>query len=515
MAVAADSEAVDSVPAEDLAADSAAVAVFVADLAAAASAAVGGFRRRRIWRRWIPAAGGLGGGGLGGGGLGGGGLDAAGGGFRAGAGGLGGGAGGISGGEFRGAGGEFGAGGFNAGGRGGFGANGIGASEFRAGGFGGAEAGGFRAGGFGSEGFGGATPSRGQLNSFLGLPTDAGMSAAGSAIGARGAIAGPDGFAAGRAGAAGVVREGPNGTTVARGVAGAGGVAAGPGGAVSGGRAAGGTVVRGPDGNIYARGGSASRMSAYGSVGGYGHGGIYSSATYRRSATISCNRWAVGRNYFTPAWTASHPWAWAPVGFTAAAWARAAWVPATWGSVSGWVGWDSARTYYDYGNNVTYQDNSVYYGDQPYASADDYAQQATTLADSAPADAGETSDQWLPLGVFGLMKNGQKSATLVLQIAVNHAGTVRGNAYDPTDDKTNTISGAVDKTTQRVAIRVEGQDGFVIDTGLYNLTQGQAPALLHTADGGTESDLLVRIKNPSGVQNGETADGAGGVTQPD
>ena len=39
---------------------------------------------------------------------------------------------------------------------------------------------------------------------------------------------------------------------------------------------------------------------------------------------------------------------------------------------------------YDYGTNITYQNNQVYYGNQPTASADDYYQQAATLAQARP-----------------------------------------------------------------------------------------------------------------------------------
>ena len=38
--------------------------------------------------------------------------------------------------------------------------------------------------------------------------------------------------------------------------------------------------------------------------------------------------------------------------------------------------------YYDYGENVTYDDGTVYYGDQPVASAEQYYAQAGQIADS-------------------------------------------------------------------------------------------------------------------------------------
>ena len=47
------------------------------------------------------------------------------------------------------------------------------------------------------------------------------------------------------------------------------------------------------------------------------------------------------------------------------------WRPCTWGALTGWVaaGWEEP-VYYNYGENVYYEDNTVYYGDQAIASAD-------------------------------------------------------------------------------------------------------------------------------------------------
>ena len=69
------------------------------------------------------------------------------------------------------------------------------------------------------------------------------------------------------------------------------------------------------------------------------------------------------------------------------------------------VGWAAGvqPIAYDYGNNVTYQDDQVYYGSQPVATAEQYYQQASTLAQSAPA-ADATADDWMPLGVFALVQ---------------------------------------------------------------------------------------------------------------
>ncbi len=85
---------------------------------------------------------------------------------------------------------------------------------------------------------------------------------------------------------------------------------------------------------------------------------------------------------FHPDWYHNHPGAWFAAGWAAGR----AWDWATWPAVGAWCGWDAgvAPVYYDYGANVTYQGDQVYYGTQPVATADQYYQQAAALAQSIP-----------------------------------------------------------------------------------------------------------------------------------
>ncbi len=435
-------------------------------------------------------------------------------------------------------------GGFHAGGYG------AGAADFHGGYGGGFHAGGFDAGGFHGGEFGAgavhggslnAPVNRGELNSFLGLPTDAGMHAAAGAAGGRDMVAGNEGAAAGRWGARGSVHEGPMGTTVAHGAAGAQGIAAGPGGVAAGGRAARGTVVEGPGGNVYAHGSTAGRgvaagpegveagryaahgsavrgpegnvyahgAAAGGAVAGHGYMGAYGthfySPTFCAARGAAAQRWWAGSRVFTPGWVAGHPWAWCPAGVAAAAWATTAWRVATWPLVDEWLAWGVEPGYYVYGNNVTYQDNEVYYGTQPVATEQEYYQQAATIAgsgDSAPAD----NTQWLPLGVFGLMTQDEKTPEMVFQLAVDKAGTIRGNYYDQASGTTSPVTGSVDKKEQRAAWTVGSNKEMVVETGLYNLTQETSTALVHYGPDHTQQFVLVRIKQPEdeGAQ-GETA----------
>ena len=54
----------------------------------------------------------------------------------------------------------------------------------------------------------------------------------------------------------------------------------------------------------------------------------------------------------------------------------------------------------------------------------------------------------------------------------------------------------MDKDTQRVAFRIGESDQIVVETGLYNLTQEQAPVLVHFGADKVENWLLVRLEAP-------------------
>ena len=57
---------------------------------------------------------------------------------------------------------------------------------------------------------------------------------------------------------------------------------------------------------------------------------------------------------------------------------------ATWGLLGGWIGYGAGEpSSYAYGENIYYEGDQVYYGDQPVATAEQYAQQADAIAASA------------------------------------------------------------------------------------------------------------------------------------
>ncbi len=227
---------------------------------------------------------------------------------------------------------------------------------------------------------------------------------------------------------------------------------------------------------------------------GYGSGFGPMSPSQRYTAAAAVRGGFNDYGAYGQGWYGDHPGAWACAGWRAGA----AWTPATWGAVGAWcsVPPQQAPVYYDYGSNVTYQDNSVNVDGQSAGSPEQYYQQASDLAQAGTKAEAPADGDWLPLGVFSLCKSDAPSANLLLQLALNKQGVVRGNYTDSKTNKTQPVHGSLDKQTQRVALTIGNNTSTVIETGLYNLTKDEAPALMHFGADRTEQWLLVRQKNP-------------------
>jgi hypothetical protein len=157
--------------------------------------------------------------------------------------------------------------------------------------------------------------------------------------------------------------------------------------------------------------------------------------------------------------------------------------------------------YYSYGDNVYYQDDSVYYGDQVVATAEEYAQQAEAIATSVP-ETKPAAEDWMPLGVFALTADGQPTGaepTMYLQLTVSKQGILAGTFQNTATGVVHPIEGMVDKQTQRAAWTAVDKTRPLMETGIVNLTQDSAPALVHFDDGTTQQWLMVRLDKPEGA----------------
>ena len=156
--------------------------------------------------------------------------------------------------------------------------------------------------------------------------------------------------------------------------------------------------------------------------------------------------------------------------------------------------------YYNYGENVYYDDGNVYYGDQQVATADEYAQQAEAIATSIPANVQPAPEDWMPLGVFAVTQDGESAddnPTMFLQLAVSKQGIIAGTFQNTSTGVVKSVEGMVDKETQRAAWTAEGETRPLMETGLGNLTQDTAGALVHFANGDTQRWLMARLTDPT------------------
>lgn len=311
-------------------------------------------------------------------------------------------------------------------------------------------------------------------------------------VGRAGGAIGPAGNAVGGRSSVGVA-TGPGGTAVG---ASRGGFATGPGGTVAGGSrvgaaaGAGGAVAGG------ARWGPAAGpygSSAYGYRGAaVGHRTQFWGRTQLPVWGTTVRRNFVHWNTFTPAWYGAHAGAWRAARWTAAT----IWVGTTWAALASVCAYPAQPIIYDYGSTIVYQGDQVYINGDPVATADQYADQASQIAaqgaEAKPAD----TDEWIPLGVFGMIQGDEKDANKIFQLAVNKDGVIRGNYYDALSDLTVPVYGSVDKTTQRAAWYIGERKDTVYETGIGNLTEPETPMLVHFGKEGTQQWLLVRLEKP-------------------
>jgi hypothetical protein len=220
------------------------------------------------------------------------------------------------------------------------------------------------------------------------------------------------------------------------------------------------------------------------------------SQTWAHSQGQNIQNWASNHPEATQAWNnAKGNWAWSPYGVDAGLWAAGAWGAAGGPTLDNWLGWGDSTYYpYDYGDNITYNGNNVYYNSQPAGTVEQYYQSASDLAATAPASSSNDS-QWLPLGIFGMVEGDSKTPSRTFQLAVDKQGTVRGNSTDQYGNMLP-LQGAVDKRTQRVCWTVGTDKSTVYDTGLYNLTKNESPILVHTGPKATVQEMLIRLKKP-------------------
>jgi hypothetical protein len=323
-------------------------------------------------------------------------------------------------------------------------------------------------------------------------------------VGRAGAAAGPGGNAAGSRGGVttgtgpggsfssaykGGVAVGPQGAAAAGGRV---GTATGAGGTVSG--ATRGAAATGPYGAAAARGGVAVGPggAAAGAAGvARGAYGTY----YRSAAAVSGQGYTVRQNFRN--FAQENP-------LLAARWLGPTWRPITWAALSGYCGYSAYAAepvYYDYGESVVYQGDTVYVNGESVGTPEQYQQQAAEIASAgAEAKADPKTGEWQPLGVFAMVGEGEEKSTNLFQLAINKDGVIGGEYYNALTDETSPVRGSVDKKTQRAAWTVGDKKYPLYEAGVANLTKDETTMLVHFSKEKSQQFALVRLEKPGGEQ---------------
>jgi hypothetical protein len=197
-------------------------------------------------------------------------------------------------------------------------------------------------------------------------------------------------------------------------------------------------------------------------------------------------------NVYRPQWWRDHPETWVPAGWIAGA----AWHATPWQGIASFCGYGNAAPIsYNYGVNVTAQNGYVFVDGQNVGSTGDYSLQAAQIAQAGAAAVVSPTDQWMPLGVFAMVRDEQQHPQLIVQLAIDKQGILRGNYIDELTESTLPIRGAVDSASKRAAWMVGNNKQTVMEAGLSDLTDPETPALVHK-NGKTDHWILVRLDQP-------------------
>jgi hypothetical protein len=131
-------------------------------------------------------------------------------------------------------------------------------------------------------------------------------------------------------------------------------------------------------------------------------------------------------------------------------------------------------------------------------TAEEYAEQAQEIATSVPEVDVDKVD-WLPLGVFALAQpeSSTEDATLFFQLAISKEGIIAGTFQNTATDESFEVEGTIDRDSQRAAWGKVDASWPIMETGIYNLSENEADALLHFEDGQTQQWTMVRMDDPN------------------
>lgn len=227
--------------------------------------------------------------------------------------------------------------------------------------------------------------------------------------------------------------------------------------------------------------------------GALGYGTRYANSAALAEQGAAFRAGAVGYRAYTPAMLGAYAGAWTPTNLVGAS----LYTHPGYAALATGLGLGAQPIPYDYGGNVVVQSQAVYVNGDSVADPQEYANQASQLAATAQSAPATDETKWLPLGVFALVEGDQTTSDDNFQLAVNQQGIIRGNYHNLKSDDLESLAGAVDKSTQRVAWTIGSDKKPVYECGIANLTKDETPLLVHLGDGSTRQVTLIRLPQPA------------------
>jgi hypothetical protein len=205
------------------------------------------------------------------------------------------------------------------------------------------------------------------------------------------------------------------------------------------------------------------------------------------------NRWR-NNAVFRGDWWRRHPraWIWPGLGVGLGAWA---WT--SWNSFYPWFGINAAPISLVYGDNIYFDGGSVFVNGQFVPAQQYFAQLQTSVMQGV--NYTPQGDDWRSLGVFALAADDSDASDQVVQLAVHKSGAVRGNFYDQSTQTSLTVEGWLDRTSQRLTFTIGDDHNTIYEVGVFNLTQGEAPVLVHFGPTQNATFTWGRLDAPAGM----------------
>jgi len=118
----------------------------------------------------------------------------------------------------------------------------------------------------------------------------------------------------------------------------------------------------------------------------------------------------------------------------------------------------------------------------------EFGQSTETVEADGPRDS-----QWMTLGTFALKPAGKAAATRLIQLEVDHEGTVRGAHSDLLSEAVHEIEGDIDGQSMTVSWQIGQQSGIHFETPLGELTKPEGMVTAHFPDGNTAQWQTIQI----------------------